>query len=57
MEYADSLRSQITRYRHLLDSVALDSRAAAKVKAALMELEEQLRLEASSGPPNLLRAG
>jgi hypothetical protein len=56
MEYADCLRSQITRYRHLLDSVALDSRAAAKVKAALTELEEQLRLETPT-PPEMLRAG
>jgi len=45
MEHTDHLRTQIARYQRLLENVNLESGAIARVKTALTELEQQLRLE------------
>jgi len=45
MEHTDHLRTQIARYRRLLENVTLDCVAVTRVKAAVTELEDQLRSE------------
>ena len=57
MEHLDQLKSQIARYERLLENLGLDSRAAARVKVALRELQEELRQETTGEDWRSLRAG